>query len=183
MAECKVQRLKSKSALDVEIRSAVKQDAQAILELSKGVFGEEIYQLTSGSEFKMTVEDEEKWIESHLKDLNQIILVAEMDSKIVGLLNFSNGRRRRIAHTGEFGMSVEKTHRDQGIGALLLQVLIEWVAQNTTIEKICLNVHSNNQRAIALYKKMGFECEGVRKRDLKYGEGKYVDTIVMGRFV
>lgn len=147
------------------------------------MIGEEIYQLTSGAEFTMTIDAEEKWIESHRVNQNHIIIVAEMDSKIVGLLDFSNGHRQRIAHTGEFGMSVEKSVRGQGIGLMLLQVLIEWATQNKTIEKIGLNVHSNNERAIALYKKMGFEIEGIRKRDLKYGDGQYVDTTVMGRFV
>jgi RimJ/RimL family protein N-acetyltransferase len=183
MAEYVSTKFKSKSGAEVIVRSAVKQDAAAILDLSKGVIGEEIYQLTSGSEFKMTIESEEKWIESHLANPNHIILVAEMNSKIVGLLDFSNGHRQRISHTGEFGMSVEKTFRDQGIGSLLLKVLIEWAAKSETIEKIGLSVHNNNERAIALYKKMGFEIEGVRKRDLKYGEGQYVDTVVMGRFV
>lgn len=183
MAEYVPTKLKSKSGTEVVVRSATKQDAPLILDLSKGVIGEEIYQLTSGSEFKMTIEAEEKWIESHLTNPNHIILVAEMSSKIVGLLDFSNGHRQRIAHTGEFGMSVEKEFRDQGIGSLLLQVLIEWATQNKTIEKIGLNVHSNNERAIALYKNMGFEIEGIRKRDLKYGDGQYVDTTVMGRFV
>ncbi|MBK7844129.1 MAG: GNAT family N-acetyltransferase [Bdellovibrionales bacterium] len=183
MAEHKLQKLKSKSGAEIIVRSATKQDAPAILDLSKGVIGEEVYQLTSGAEFKMTIDAEEKWIESHLSNPNHIILVAEMNSKIVGLLDFSNGHRHRIAHTGEFGMSVEKSVRDQGIGSLLLQVLIEWATQNKTIEKIGLNVHSNNERAIALYKKMGFEIEGVRKRDLKYGDGQYIDTTVMGRFV
>lgn len=183
MAEYKSKKLKSKSGAEVVIRSAVKQDAAAILDLSTSVIGEEIYQLTSGLEFKMTIEAEEKWIESHLTNSNHIILVAEMSSKIVGLLDFSNGHRQRIAHTGEFGMSVEKTVRDQGVGSLLLKVLIDWADENSTIEKLGLNVHSNNERAIALYKKMGFEVEGVRKRDLKYGVDQYVDTVVMGRFV
>ena len=125
MAEFNPQKLKSKSGAEIVIRSAVKQDAAAILDLSKGVIGEEVYQLTSGSEFKMTIEAEEKWIEGHLTNPNHIILVAEMNSKIVGLLDFSNGHRQRISHTGEFGMSVEKAVRDQGVGSLLLKVLIE----------------------------------------------------------
>lgn len=179
----KGQRMKSKSGADVVIRSAVKQDAAALLELSKGVIEEEIYQLTSGSEFKMTVEDEEKWIESHLANPNHLLLVAEINSRIVGVLDFSNGHRQRIAHTGEFGLSVEKGARGQGIGLLLMQGLIEWATQNPTIEKIGLYVHGNNDRAIALYKKMGFEIEGLRRRELKYGEGQYVDTIIMSRFV
>ncbi|MGZ3742460.1 MAG: N-acetyltransferase family protein [Pseudobdellovibrionaceae bacterium] len=183
MAECKIQKFKSKSGADVTIRSAAKQDAQAILELAKGVINEEVYQLTSSSEFKMTIDMEEKWIESHLVNPNHVILIAEINSKIVGILDFSNGHRQRIAHTGDFGMSIEMSARDQGIGTLLLKVLIDWAAKNETIEKIGLNVHSNNDRAIGLYKKMGFEIEGVRKRDLKYDENSYVDTIVMGKFI
>lgn len=183
MAEYKAQQFKSKSGAHVTIRSATKPDAAAILDLSSRVIGEEVYQLTSSSEFKMTIETEEKWIDSHLQKPNHIILVAEMNSKIVGMLDFSNGHRLRIAHTGEFGMSVDKNFRDQGLGSLLLKVLIEWSTQNNTIEKIGLNVHSNNERAIATYKKMGFEVEGIRKRDLKYGKEQYVDTVVMGRFV
>ncbi|MBL7671450.1 MAG: hypothetical protein JNM39_13275 [Bdellovibrionaceae bacterium] len=61
MADYVPTKLKSKSGVEVVIRSATKQDAAAILELSRGVIGEEIYQLTSGSEFRMTIEGEEKW--------------------------------------------------------------------------------------------------------------------------
>ncbi|MCE3011094.1 MAG: GNAT family N-acetyltransferase [Proteobacteria bacterium] len=183
MAEYGPRKFKSKSGADVTIRSACKQDAPMILDLSKSVIEEEAYQLTSGAEFKLTIDAEEKWIVSHQLNPNHIILVAETNSKIVGMLDFSNGHRKRIAHTGEFGMSVEKSSRDQGIGSLSLSALCEWASSNSLIEKIGLSVHSNNDRAIALYKKIGFEVEGVRKRDLKYGEGQYVDTVVMGRFV
>lgn len=183
MGELKSQKLKSKSGMEVILRSATRQDAASILELSTAVIGEEIYQLTSGAEFEMSIEAEEKWIDSHQANPNHIILLAEMNSKIVGMLDFSNGHRQRIAHTGEFGMSVEKSVRDQGVGSLLLQVLIEWATGNSTIEKIGLNVHGNNERAIALYKRMSFEVEGTRRRDLKYGEDQYIDTVVMGRFV
>lgn len=183
MAELNTQSFKTKFGLETIVRSAVELDAAAVLELSMAVIGEEIYQLTSASEFKMSLDAEEKWIESHRLNSNHLLLVAEIQSKIVGLLDFSNGHRQRIVHTGEFGMSIEKNFRDQGIGSLLMKVLIEWATQNNTLEKIGLNVHNDNHRAIALYKKMGFEVEGVRKRDLKYGEGRYVDTVVMGRFV
>ncbi len=183
MAEYKPQKFKIKSGIDIFIRSATTQDALNIFTLASAVINEEIYQLTSASEFKMTIEAEEKWIESHLQNPNHLILIAEMNSEIVGMLDFSNGHRQRIAHTGEFGMSVAKDFRDQGIGSLLLKSLFEWASKNEVIEKIGLNVHSNNERAIGLYKKLGFEIEGVRKRDLKYGPNQYVDTVVMGKDV
>lgn len=170
MAIYKPENKKSKSGVDVIIRSADIENAAAVFELAKAVISEEIYQLTSSAEFNITLEQEEKWIEAHLNNPDHIILIAETNSKIIGLLNFQNGSGTRIAHTGEFGMSVAKEFRDQGIGFLLLTSLIEWAEKNYIIEKINLSVHGNNERAIALYKKLDFEIEGVKKRELKYSE-------------
>jgi RimJ/RimL family protein N-acetyltransferase len=169
-----------KSGDKILVRSALQTEADQILRLAKSVIEEEIYQLTSSSEFKMTTEDEEKWIRSHLENPQHLLLVAILNDQIVGMLDFSNGRRQRIAHTGEFGMSVAKRFREKGIGSCLLSALIEWAKSTMTIEKINLCVHSNNERAIALYRKMGFEIEGVRKKDLKYPNGEYIDTVIMG---
>lgn len=183
MAEFLEKKFFSKSGAGITVRSANVNDASAILSLAKSVMEEEIYQLTSAAEFKMTIEAEENWIRNHFDNPNHLILVAVLGGEIIGMLDFSNGHRQRIAHTGEFGMSVAKDFRGQGIGSLLLSALFEWATNNKTIEKINLSVHSNNERAIALYKKMGFEIEGVRKKDLKYKDGQYIDTVVMGKFV
>lgn len=183
MAEFLEKKFVSKSGAGITVRSANVNDASAILSLAKSVMEEEIYQLTSAAEFKMTVEAEENWIRSHFDNPNHLILVAVLNGEIVGMLDFSNGHRERIAHTGEFGMSVAKKIRDQGIGSFLLSSLFEWATNNKAIEKINLSVHGNNERAIALYKKMGFEIEGVRKKDLKYKEGQYIDTVIMGKLL
>lgn len=175
--------LRTKSGALVTVRSAEKRDAAGLLKLAQDVIGEEIYQLTTSAEFKMTLEEEEKWIESVAAKPNHLILVAELGGRIVGILDSANGHRQRIAHNAEFGMSVAADLRSQGIGAHLLTALIEWGAAHPLIEKINLMVHGTNARAIALYRKMGFEIEGTRKRDLKYGPGEYVDTVLMGRFV
>ncbi len=95
-------------------------------------------------------------------------------------LDFSSGHRKRNSHTGDFGMGVHKDFRGLGIGTLLLKALIEWAKNNTQIEKINLCVHQTNDRAIATYKKIGFEIEGVRSKDLKYPNGVYVNTVLMG---
>ena len=108
MAELLGKHFVSKSGANVTVRSASDQDASAILSLAKSVIEEEIYQLTSAAEFKMTVEAEEKWIRSHFENPHHLILLAVLDNEIVGMLDFSNGHRQRIAHTGEFGMSVAK---------------------------------------------------------------------------
>jgi RimJ/RimL family protein N-acetyltransferase len=183
MADFLIKQFVSKSGANVFIRSAREADASNILSLEKSVIDEEIFQLTSSVEFQMTVEDEEKWIRSHFENPNHLLLVATLNSEVIGMLDFSSGRRQRISHTGEFGMSVAKDFRGQRVGSFLLSSLLHWAESNKQLEKINLSVHSNNERAIALYKKMGFEIEGVRKKDLKYGDGNYIDTLIMGKFL
>jgi RimJ/RimL family protein N-acetyltransferase len=98
-------------------------------------------------------------------------------------VDFANGHRRRISHTGEFGLSVLKKWRGQGIGEILLSALLDWARSVPDLEKINLLVHATNDRAIALYRKFGFEVEGRRKKDLKLGPGEYVDSVLMGLWI
>jgi RimJ/RimL family protein N-acetyltransferase len=59
--------------------------------------------------------------------------------------------------------------------------MIDW-AKNRGARKLCLGVFSTNQQAINLYKKFNFRVEGTRKKQYKVN-GKYVDEIIMGRFL
>lgn len=172
-----------KKSEPVTIRSAIEADAEQILNLAKAVIAEEIHQLTASEEFKMTLDEEQKWISSNLEKPYAIVLIAITDGEIVGILDFSSGHRNRIAHTGEFGMSVAKAYRNKGIGSLLLESLFKWAKETNKIEKINLQVHATNENAIQVYKKMGFSVEGTRKKELKYSDNEYVDSILMAKFV
>jgi len=54
---------------------------------------------------------------------------------------------------------------------------------NALMKKMTLNVLETNKKAIDLYTKFGFEIEGVLKNDKLLSDGKFYDTVVMGRFV
>ena len=45
-----------------------------------------------------------------------------------------------------------------------------------------LSVLETNEKAIKLYEKLGFEVEGVLKKDKVLSNGRYYNTILMGRF-
>ncbi|MDO9182594.1 MAG: GNAT family N-acetyltransferase [Bacteriovorax sp.] len=183
MASLSLKKVKIKNGNEVSIRSANIEDAKATLNIKRSSILEEIHQLVTPSEFKTTLESEAKWIEKHLDNPYYIAIVAILNNEIVGLIDFSNGENERISHTGDFGMSVDTSVRSLGIGTHLLQALIDWAKSTKKIEKINLRVHSDNEIAIGLYKKMGFDIEGVQQKDLKYGPGKYVDTILMGKIL
>ena len=164
----------------VVIRSVRESDAESYLILGKSIMAEQIYSLTQPEELTLTVDQEREWLKSNIEDGCHLIICAEVNNQIVGQLDFSNGHRKRNAHTGEFGMGVHKDFRGRGIGSLLVAALIEWAKNNPAIEKVNLCVHQTNDRAIATYKKMGFIVEGKRTKDLKYPGNIYVDTVLMG---
>lgn len=57
---------------------------------------------------------------------------------------------------------------------------ISW-AEDNDIQKMTLNVLETNHKAITLYQKMGFEVEGVLKKDRLLVDGQYYNTVIMGR--
>jgi RimJ/RimL family protein N-acetyltransferase len=180
MGSIQPQTFQLKNGDSVTIRSAQEADAEAYLNLCKRITSEEIYSLNQPSELTFTVEQEAQWLKSNIDNDCHLVLVAEVSGKIVGQLDFSNGLKKLISHTGEFGMGVHKDYRGLGIGAFLLGELINWAQEHPQIEKINLCVHRTNDRAIAMYKKFGFVQEGIRTKDLKYSNDVYVDTVLMG---
>lgn len=163
------------------VREATFQDAIPLNEMVAQVFGSSDQVLTSLEEFQTTgtIEAQLKRIKHYSEAIGKCIFVAEIDRQLVGTLDFWNGHRKRIEHTGEFGMGVLPEYRDKGIGACLIQMLLKWAVSNTIIEKVKLGVFANNPRAIHLYQKMGFEEEGRRVAEIKMSDGQYHDVIEM----
>jgi RimJ/RimL family protein N-acetyltransferase len=142
------------------------------------------FQVSEPDEFTMTEDDEKVWIRRLNDSSGDLALVAELNGKVVGLIDFHcNARRKRLRHTGSFGMTVQKEFRNDGIGALLITELLAWAKSHPYIEKVGLAVLSTNACAIHLYRKLGFIEEGRRKNEIRIAPDKYVDDILMYQLV
>lgn len=177
MGENKMHKLKNDKT--VVIRRSKPEDAEKIIELVNKVAGETDYLTFGQGGFCISVEEEKKIIKNSLEINNQLFVVAEIDGKIVGNLTFIGGKRERIAHVGEFGVGLLKEYWGWGIGKALIDYLIQWAKETGVVRKINLRVREDNTRAINLYENMGFEKEGILKRDM-YVKGKFYDSICMG---
>jgi RimJ/RimL family protein N-acetyltransferase len=63
----------------------------------------------------------------------------------------------------------------------MLSKLEHW-AKGTGIRRLELTVMTHNERAVGLYKRIGFEVEGLRKDSL-YVDGRYVDEYSMAKLL
>ncbi|MGD6897686.1 N-acetyltransferase family protein [Bacillus infantis] len=164
------------------IREAKIEDAKSLSELRVKIDGEtENMDRESGEDF-ISEEGFKKVILNDSKQKTHLFLVAEADGKLVGFSRCEGSNLRRTAHKVEFGVCVLKDYWGNGIGKRLLINSIRW-AEDTDIKKITLQVLETNENAIQLYKRVGFVIEGVLRRDKLLSDGKYYDTIVMGRIL
>ena len=165
------------------VRSAQLGDVQALIEQTRAVLVEGTFMVTTSEEFNVTLEQWEERIKSYSSEEGKILLVAVAQEQVIGSLHFRNGVRRRLAHQGDFGMSVHKGWRERGVGSALVQSLINWSCANPLIEQIRLSVLATNEAAIRLYTTMGFALEGRLMNQAKLDDGTYTDLILMARSV
>lgn len=176
-------RIRLKDGIDAVIRSAREDDAQALLEGMQSVFRDGEGMVADPDEFTKTEDEERSWVSAFNENPQALVLVVEVRGRLIGLIDFNTAKRRRLAHSGEFGMSVQPGWRGRGVGNALLEALVAWARSVPEIEKITLKVRADNERAIALYRKHGFVQSGCARDAIKLREGVYVDDIAMERFV
>lgn len=163
------------------IRSAMDKDAKDLSELRLQIDGEtENLDREQGEGF-IDTKGFEEIIQTDAESPRNLFLVAVVNNRIVGFSRCEGVNLKRFSHKVEFGVCVLKEFWGYGIGKNLLKESISW-ADSNGIKKIALNVLETNGKAIKLYEKLGFEIEGILKNDKRLADGKYYNTIIMGRF-
>lgn len=170
------------SSENIVIRKATGKDAEALIEYLEIIGGESDFLTFGAGEFGASVELEKQFISNALSRKNSLFIIAEVNGKVVGNLNFTGGPRQRTFHSGEFGVSVLKEYWGKGFGEQLIKYLINWSKEGGMIRKINLRVRTDNNRGIKLYKKLGFFEEGIIKRDFLINDIFY-DSMHMGLLI
>ena len=108
-------------------------------------------------------------------------LVACVDGEVVamaGLNLFPKTPRRR--HVGYVGLAVHDKWQSKGVGTALMRALIELADNWLNLSRLELTVFTDNEPALKLYKKLGFEIEGTHRK-FAFREGEYADCYAMAR--
>ncbi|MEM7442937.1 MAG: GNAT family N-acetyltransferase [Pseudomonadota bacterium] len=142
--------------------------------------------LTRLTEFSVREPDESPdWLESPEDDLARLLEGGDRihlllaDDEIVGSVGLSRGRRYRVRSLATLGIGLEKPFKGRGWGRQLME-LAEAQARADGLHKIELFVRPDNDRALSLYRGLGYEQEG-RLVGNQQVDGHPVDDIVMGK--
>ena len=167
--------------MEVLYREAVAADAEALIEYTKKVGGE-TDNLSHGIEgVPCSVERQARFVEKFAKNSSDLMLVAECDGQIVANASLSRNRIARYNHRAELSITVLRDFWGQGIGSKLMEMLISF-AKDTQASVVSLEVRADNERAIALYQKFGFEVVGLYKKFFKIGN-KYHNALIMNLYL
>jgi putative acetyltransferase len=112
---------------------------------------------------------------------NHYGLVACVREHLVGSLALVVPERSpRRSHVGEIGMAVHDQWQGQGIGTALVKAAIELADRWLNLRRLELIAYTDNERALGLYKKFGFEIEGLLRR-YAFRDGAFVDAYLLAR--
>jgi RimJ/RimL family protein N-acetyltransferase len=165
----------------VIIREIKESDAEKFLNLCKRIDAETPYMMFEPGERPITIEDQRNEIRDILSRDNQTIFIAEKDDQLIGYLAAYGGRYKRNMQTVYVVTGILQGFTSQGLGTRLLEQLEEW-AKKRKMHRLDLTVTVNNEAALALYRKSGFEIEGRKKHSLFINDS-YVDEFWMAKLL
>ena len=86
----------------------------------------------------------------------------------------------RRAHALSIGLAVATAWQGRGVGTALVGALVDFADRWLPATRLELTVFTDNERAIALYRRFGFEAEGTHREYALRG-GRYADVLAMAR--
>ena len=110
---------------------------------------------------------------------NAYAIAAELDGHVVGQA-WLQRRSGRCSHVGQPGIMVHDDYTGRGIGSALLEAAIDLAENWLGMQRLELEVYTDNAAAIGLYRKFSFTVEGTKRRCV-LRNGVYVDTHLMAR--
>ena len=132
--------------------------------------------------FQLPFPSAEKW-RKRLADPAEgtYILLACIGEDVVGslaLITHTNSPRR--SHAASIGMAVRDDCHGKGVGTALMQAAVDMADRWLNLSRIELEVYTDNEAAISLYKRFGFTIEGTHN-SYAFRDGRFADAYSMAR--
>ncbi|MDR0921235.1 MAG: GNAT family N-acetyltransferase [Lactobacillales bacterium] len=175
--------MSEKQKVELTIREAIPTDAAEILQVLNQIRKETDFLTMDESDISISVEEEEKMLARIFDSVNNALLLAIVDEKIVGTISIHADYHPRVAHIGEIGISILKEHWGYGLGTILMEEAIAWASESGIIRRLQLTVQDRNDRAIHIYEKLGFQTEAIMERGAIAENGEFLPVHLMSLMI
>ena len=161
------------------LRNGDAPDGFAVFENFNRTHAETDFLLSYPDENNFDPEQEARFLEEKTKSPNEIEIIAVIDGKVAGTAGIEAvGKKVKVRHRAEFGISILKEYWGLGLGKALAGACIQ-CAREAGYEQLELNAVADNERALSLYRKLGFEEFGRNPRGFKPRTGGFQELVYM----
>lgn len=152
------------------LRIPARSDARQMLDFIRTCCSETDFLLSSPDEFSLTVEEEADFLEKNALGENSVMIVCTVGNEIAGDCSVQFNRHRRTKHRASLGITVLKKYWRLGIGQAMMNEIIG-AARDRGVELLELEFVEGNDRARALYEKLGFVITGEKEDAIRLDSG------------
>lgn len=166
--------------MSLSIRAVAVEDAQGIIDVLNPIIIEARYMILDQT---FTVDEEKGFIESFPERGVFSVAVNETTNQLLGFQNVEPFATytKAFDHVGIIGTYVDANSRGQGVAKQLFDYTFK-SAKAKGYEKLFAYVRADNERALAVYLKQGFDIVGTAKKHGKIGD-QYFDEILIEKFL
>ena len=168
-----------KNGKEALLRNGVAADGGAVFENFNQTHAETDYLLSYPDENSFDPEQEAEFLENKTNSPNEIEIIALVDGEVVGTAGIEAvGSKYKVRHRAELGISVLKAYWGLGLGKALTRACIQ-CARDAGYVQLELNAVAENERALELYRSVGFVEFGRNPRGFRSRTGRYQELVHM----
>ena len=168
-----------KNGKEALLRNGDAKDAAAVYDVFVLTHAQTDYLLSYPDENTFDTEQEAAFLAEKTKSPNEIEIIAIVDGNIAGTAGIEAvGSKYKVKHRAEFGISILKEYWGLGLGKALTNACIR-CAKSAGYEQLELNAVAENERAVSLYRSLGFEKFGRNPKGFKSRTSGFQEVIYM----
>lgn len=166
---------------NIQIRPIKKQDLEY---LNSWKNNRKIYKFLGGGFMPVSIDTQEQWLENIIDTTsnNKRFIIERVDNnKPIGLIGLYD--INWIHRTAEIGLFIgDGSEQGNGYAKIAYEIIESFAKKDLNLRKIKLFVVYNNNKALSLWKSVGFSEIGKLSRE-RYIDGEYLDLVIMEKFL
>jgi len=174
--ERKVIRLKD--GREAILRSPQPADAAQMLEYLRTTASETEFVIRYPEECNDSEEQEAAFLQRVIESPLDMMILCEIGGKIAGNCQLMLHGRLKTKHRAGVAIALKQAYWGLGIGTIMFEEMIH-TAKSHNIQQIELEVIEGNERAMGLYRKMGFEIVSEKPDAIRLKNGTLLKEFLM----